>query len=64
MDLVKERNELFDENFKVKINDVQRIKTFCDEINKITGVQVCNNAGMIYEYLPQVYKSAVKHIEM
>ncbi|MBQ8218197.1 MAG: hypothetical protein IJZ79_02735 [Bacilli bacterium] len=64
MDLVKERQELFDEKFRLKSSDAERVKEFCKEISKITGVQVCNDKGMIYEYIPQVYQSAVKKSEM
>jgi len=60
----KERHELFDENFKLKSSDTERIKEFCKKISNITGVQVCNDKGMIYEYIPQVYQSAVKKSEM
>ena len=64
MDLIKERNELFDSNFNLISNDVTRLLSFCQEITNITGVQVCTRKGQLYEYLPKVYKSAVKSIEM
>ena len=37
MDLIKERNELFDENFKCISNDVDRVFAFCEELKNITG---------------------------
>lgn len=58
--LEKERNELFDEQFKHKSNNPERVKEFCQELRDVTGVQVCNNNGLTYEYLPQVYNSVVK----
>lgn len=64
MDIRVEREALFDDKFKPKSQDIERIKLFCKEISNITGVQVCNDKGMLYEYIPQVYKSAVKKIEM
>lgn len=64
MDLQKERQELFDNQFKPKTQDIDRLKDFCKELSKITGIQVCNDKGMMYEYLPQVYQSAVKKSEM
>ena len=60
LDLVKERNELFDDKFRIKSSDFNRIKLFCTEITHITGVQVFNEKGMIYEYLPKVYNSALQ----
>ena len=63
MDIQKEREELFDENFKLKSNDVERIRNFCQELSNLTNVQVCTNNGMLYEYLPQVYNSALKNIK-
>lgn len=61
MDLVKERDLLFDENFKCKSTDVIKMTRFGNELKRITGVQVCNCLGMMYEYLPIVYKSAVNN---
>lgn len=63
MDIQKEREELFDENFKLKSNDIERIRNFCQELSNLTNVQVCTNNGMLYEYLPQVYNSALKNIK-
>ena len=62
MDIQQERIELFDENFKPISTDIIRVKNFCQAISDITGVQVCNDKGMTYEYLPQVYISAVKKL--
>lgn len=64
MNLKQERNELFDEQFRPKTQDIERLKVFCKEISHITGVQVCNEKGMMYEYLPQIYQSAVNKSEM
>lgn len=64
MDIQVERETLFDEKFKPKSQDSERIKEFCKEISRITGVQVCNDKGMIYEYISKVYQSAVKKIEV
>lgn len=63
MNIKEEREEIFDADFKTKIQDIDRIKKFCQEISSITGVQVCTDKGMIYEYLPQAYKSALKTLE-
>lgn len=64
MNIITERNILFDENFNCKSDDVNRIIEFCDILRSKTGIQVCNCLGMRYEYLPQVYNSVVKLIEM
>lgn len=64
MDIKKEREELFDEDFNCKSNDVQRVYEFCEELKNITGILVGNKLGMMYEYLPKVYRGAVKQIEM
>lgn len=64
MNIREEREVLFDENFRPKSQDVGRIKVFCKEISRITGVLVCNDKGMLYEYISQVYQSAVKKIEV
>ena len=63
MNIKEERAAIFDDTFKPKIQDVERIRKFCQEISTITGVQVCNDKGMLYEYLPQVYQSALKKLE-
>lgn len=64
MDLIKERNELFDENFKCITNDVDRVFAFCEELKNITGILVGNQLGYMYEYLPRVYKGAIQELEM
>ena len=64
MNIITERNTLFDNNFNCISDDISRIITFCDVLRSITGVQVCNCVGMMYEYLPQVYNSVVKLNEM
>lgn len=56
MTLKEERELLFDENFNCKSNDVEALVHFCDRLKKITGIQTCNNLGMMYEYLPEVYE--------
>jgi hypothetical protein len=63
MNIQEERDALFDEHFKPKSQNIERIKKFCQEISSITGVQVCNDKGMIYEYIAQVYQSALKKLE-
>lgn len=60
MNLVLERNELFDETFKPKINDIDRIVAFCQELTSKTGIQCCTFYGAIFECLPQVYESVIK----
>lgn len=60
--LEKERNELFDANFKYKSTDIKRIIKFCKTLREITGVQVCNAQGSMYEYLPQIYRSALNKL--
>lgn len=63
-ELLTEREVLFDEDFRLKSKDLNRIKKFCKMLCDETGIQVCNNNGSIYEYLPQVYNSVVKKYEM
>lgn len=60
MDLVKERNELFDEDFKPKVSDIERIVAFCQRLTNMTGIQCCTYYGAIFECLPNVYESVVK----
>jgi hypothetical protein len=62
-ELETERNELFDDNFNYKSNDIDRIKNFCNFLKEKTGVQVCNIQGGIYEYLPQIYSSVINDLE-
>ena len=59
-ELKKWRDKLFTENFKPKTSNIEEIVNFCKELSNITGIQVCTDDGLIYEYLPQVYKSVVK----
>lgn len=61
-EFIKERNELFDSNFKHKTTDAQRIVDFCKILKDTTGVQVCNITGGTYEYLPEVYRSTLNKI--
>ena len=60
MTLQEQRKVLFDENFKCISNDIDLLLDFSDKIKSLTGIQVANKCGMMYEYLPQVYNSAVK----
>jgi hypothetical protein len=60
--LQKERNELFDENFNHKQNNLDKVLQFCQILRDETGVQVCNIAGGTYEYLPQIYRSVLNKI--
>lgn len=60
MTLQEQRKVLFDENFKCISNDIDLLLDFSDKIKSLTGIQVANKYGMMYEYLPQVYNSAVK----
>ena len=62
-DLIKDRALLFDEQFKPKVNDVEKIRDFCKRLSDITNIQVCTSNGYLYEYLPQVYNSVVKNKE-
>lgn len=59
MDLRKEREELFDKNFKCKTQDVQRVYEFCNELTRISNIFVGNKYGMTYEYLPKVYNGVI-----
>jgi hypothetical protein len=59
MTLQDARNTLFDEDFNCISNDLDLLLQFGDELKALTGIQVVNKYGMIYEYLPQVYNSAV-----
>jgi hypothetical protein len=58
-ELQAQRHKLFDENFNCISNDLEMLLAFSDELKARTGIQVANKYGMMYEYLPQVYKSAV-----
>ena len=60
MDIVTKKNQLFDDDFNSKTDNVEEIISFCTTLRNITGIQVCNCLGMMYEYLPQVYNSVVK----
>lgn len=60
MTLQEQRNKLFDENFNCISTDLNLLLAFSDEVKARTGIQVANKYGMMYEYLPQVYNSAVK----
>lgn len=64
MDLRKEREELFDEDFKCKSQDIQRVYAFCEELTNITDILVGNKFGMMYEYLPKVYRGVIKQFEL
>ena len=61
-ELKNEREELFDEDFKHKSDDIERLAKFGQTLKDITNVQVCTSTGSTYEYLPQVYRSAINKI--
>ena len=64
MNIITEKQNLFDEDFNCISNDTNKLIQFCDVLRSITGIQVCNHSGMRYEYLPEVYRSVVKANEM
>lgn len=59
MTLQEEKELLFDENFNCITTDTEQIIHFCNRLKKITGIHTCNHLGMMYEYLPIVYRSAL-----
>lgn len=63
-ELEKKKSTLFDDSFNHKSDNADDVKDFCKALRDETGVQVCNNAGGTYEYLPQVYRSVVKKCEV
>lgn len=64
MDIVREREELFDEDFKSKTNDIKRIYEFCTELTRISNILVGNRYGQMYEYLPRVYRGVKRQLEV
>ena len=58
-ELIKERNELFNEDFSIKLKDLDRIISFCKYLTEKTGVQACNAFGYINELLPKLYTSCL-----
>lgn len=60
--LIKERQELFDDDFNHKTSDLSRILNFCQFLKDVTGIQVCSITGGTYEYLPQVYNSVLSKL--
>lgn len=60
MTVQEEKESLFDENFNCKTTDIDKIMHFCTRLKKITGIHTCNHLGMMYEYLPQVYRGAIQ----
>jgi len=59
MTLREEKESLFDENFNCLTRDTDKIIHFCNRLKQITGIHTCNHLGMMYEYLPIVYRSAL-----
>lgn len=57
--LREEYNAIFDSNGKIKVSDNERVVNFCKAITMLTGIQVCNKYGNVYEYIHEVYKSAI-----
>ena len=54
-----EYNEIFDATGKIKIIDKERVVDFCKMLTMITGIQVCNKYGDVYDYIYNVYESAL-----
>ena len=64
MTLREEKEFVFDENFNCHPGVTTKdIIHFCNRLKTITGIQTCNHLGMLYEYLPQVYRGALKEVE-
>ena len=64
MNLVEEKEALFDDKFNCISTDMERMKRFCDELKTRSGIQVCNHSCMTYEYIRNVYNSVVKSNEV
>lgn len=55
----KEYNEIFDADKKIITDNEDKILDFCKILTMITGIQVCNKYGNIYDYIHEVYISAL-----
>ena len=59
MTLIEKRNLLFDDNFIPKIDNVDEIVEFCQELTDVTGIQCCTFYGAMFECVPAVYRSVI-----
>lgn len=60
MTLIEKRNLLFDDNFIPKIDNVDEIVEFCQELTDVTGIQCCTFYGAMFECVPAVYRSVIR----
>ena len=58
-ELISLRNELFDSDFNLVSNDVDKIVIFCKELTDKTGIQACNVFGYVNELTPKLYASVI-----
>ena len=63
MNLIEERNCLFDSNFHPLINDTERVVRFCRILSDMSGIQCCTHRGEMFETLPKVYNSLCQNVE-
>lgn len=59
MNLVEEKERLFDDDFNCKTDNVDEVVNFCDELTKESKILCCTKSGKLYEHLPNVYISMV-----
>lgn len=61
MDIVKEKEKLFDDDFNVRPeHSNEELLAFCNELTKKSTILCSTKSGKMYEYLPEIYKSVVK----
>ncbi len=61
--LKEEYEKIFDDAGYIKIKNTEQIITFCKTISELTGIQCCDKYGNVYEYVHEVYHSALKILE-
>lgn len=61
--LEEQYQNIFDENQNLKTDDAEYIREFCNNILALTGIQVCNKYGDLYDYIHKVYKASLNVLE-
>lgn len=57
--LEEQYKNIFDENQNLKTADEEYVREFCNNILGLTGIQVCNKYGDLYDYIHKVYKASL-----
>lgn len=60
--LINKRQEIFNEDWSLRIFDLNKILDFCNFLTNYTGIQCCTSKGYIFDHMPAVYDSVIARL--